>query len=217
MKNFRVAVGFTCSLLGIWFAYWLLRSELIEDAVFATLVIAFMAIGLLIALFSQIAELSFSEFTIKLNKAQAAAEVTLEKLNRSLELTFVPLLSASKNISGAWGDATSPVDSRVPNFLELVESIKKANLLNTLEPNIAEAARVIALGQLHVFSYFVDSFHGKYPGPDLPTPDKVSVEALSAEGMKGTADRLQISEQELIKKILACADTYKTLHALTTL
>lgn len=217
MKNFRVIVGIIFALLGIWFAYRLLLRELIEDSAFVTLVIAFMVTGLLIALFSQIAELSFSEFTIKLNRAQAAAEVTLEKLSRSLELTFVPLLSASKNLSGGFGDVSNPLDSRVPNFLELVESIKKANLLKTLEPNIAEAARVIALGQLHVLSYFIDSFHGKYPGPDLPTPDKVRVEALGAEDMKGAAARLQISEQELIEKILASLDTYKTLHALTTL
>ncbi len=210
----RIALGVAFTLFGICFSYSLLCRELIEDTAFVMLIVTFIASGIAICLLPLIEELSFSNFNLKLKKAQEAAEVTLEKLNKTLELTFIPLLSNAKIPPGGFGDL-SPIDRRVANFLELVESIKKAGLSNALAPQISDTARTIADGQLHTMQYVLQGFNCSY-GESLPTPKKFRADAIAHGQLKETADAQMLKEDEVLERVFMCIDTYNKLYELST-
>lgn len=214
IERIRVALGVAFTLLGIWFSYRLLRRDLIEDTSFVMLIVTFIASGISICLLPLIEELSFSNFTLKLKKAQEAAEVTLEKLNKTLELTFTPLLSNAKQFPGGFGDS-GPIDGRVINFLELVERIKEAGLSTVLAPQISDTARTIAGGQLYTMCYVLHGFNSSY-GDSLPTPEKFRTDAIAHGQLKETAEAQRLTEDKVIERVFTCIDTYKKLYELAT-
>lgn len=206
-------LGASVTLLGLNHASGLLSTKAISGSDFVWLTATYLVVGLLITILPKVTELTFSNLTLKLAAAEQAAAITLEQLNQALELSFAPALASLTHFSGQWS-SEGPVDERLYNFMTLAETIEKAGLGSRFAPELSDAARVIAVGQLKCVARYNDEFTLHNPLPkSLPTPATVRNEACSPKGIESAAARHTTGERQAVRLVNEAVDAYAKIYS----
>jgi len=215
-KDFRLpCFGALVAGAGVYHANELLTSKALLGSEFVGLTAIYLSAGLVIAVLPKVTELSFSKLTLKLAAAEHAAAVTLQQLNQALELSFAPMLSAITDQSGGYG-GIGPRDGRLAKFFKLAQAIEEAGLRFRYAPELADAARAIAKGQLQVISRWNDEFTlHSLPTDALPTPETVRVEACSPKGITDKATKVNREEREILRMVNEAVDAYRDIYSYT--
>lgn len=195
-------------------AYWLLTQKLIQGSEFVSLVTVILIASLIIALFSDISEVSLSSVVLKMNKVKQEAEVTIARLESSLVATFEPLLLMSKKTSGGFGDARSTRDSRIDGFLKLLKSIDKAGVRQALAQEISDTADFFSRVQLQLVDGWSTKVGLYRDVATLPTPDSVTLSALDADLQK-VSEQMGLSTVDVRKSLLDAISGYREMFLLT--
>lgn len=195
-------------------AYWLLTQKLIQGSEFVSLVTVILIASLIIALFSDISEVSLSSVVLKMNKVKQEAEVTIARLESSLVATFEPLLLMSKKTSGGFGDARSTRDSRIDGFLKLLKSIDKAGVRQALAQEISDTADFFSRVQLQLVDGWSTKVGLYRDVTTLPTPDSVTLSALDADLQK-VSEQMGLSTVDVRKSLLDAISGYREMFLLT--
>lgn len=195
-------------------AYWLLTQKLIQGSEFVSLVTVILIASLIIALFSDISEVSLSSVVLKMNKVKQEAEVTIARLESSLVATFEPLLLMSKKTSSGFGDARSTRDSRIDGFLKLLKSIDKAGVRQALAQEISDTADFFSRVQLQLVDRWSTKIGLYRDIATLPTPDSVTLSALDADLQK-VSEQMGVSTADVRKSLLEAISGYREMFLLT--
>ncbi len=213
-KSVGLAIfGGLIAVIGTNHANHLLEIKSLSGSEFVWLTVTYIATGLLVTVLPKVTELTFSSLTLKIEAAERIAEVTLKELHQALELSFAPALASVTNFSGGLG-SDGPLDDRIPNFLQLVQTLEKAELKNHFAAELSDAARTIAKGQLGVIARYNDEFRLHHPSPDsLPTPATVRIEACNPIGLANAATRRETTDREALLLVNEAVDAYAELYS----
>lgn len=215
-KLFAPIAGMLIFLAGSWLNYRLLAREMISSGDFVTLELAVMVASLLIALISNISEISSASFVVKIREAKAEAEVTVQKLESLVVAAFEPQLIAARKAGGGYSDARAIEDARVAGFIALLDSIDRAGLTKELAVQIKETAEYLALAQLQKVRTFAgnEELFGDLLKPLSPSSVRSMVSELG--NTEDAADRFYIPIQEIEQKLGAAIQSYEKLYNLAT-
>lgn len=213
-KNVGLAIfGGFIAVIGTNHANNLLESKSLTGSEFVWLTVTYLAMALLVTVLPKVTELTFSSVTLKIEAAERVAEVTLKELHHALELSFAPALASLKDYPGGWA-SDGPLDDRIPKFLQFTETLKEAGLTSRFAAELSDAARAIAIGQLHVIARYNDEFTLNNPPPEsLPTPATVRIEACNPAGITKAAARYKTDEREALSLANRAVDAYAEMYS----
>lgn len=151
MRKFLVGLGVVIFLASISLALWLLMQGKFSGAEFASFVVAFAVIALIVGYAPEVQEISIAGNVVKLKEIKAEAVKAIESLNESrVEMLRIFLGLALKH-AGGFG-SSGPVDPRVPEFWELYKLIKKFDCEKQLRDPIVSSLNVLMVAQLRAVS-----------------------------------------------------------------
>lgn len=164
VNGFFILLGVASAIFLGAYAYCLLARKLLSGAEFVAFTLGAFAFSFVVALAGRVTEFSIAGNVVKLKEATKSAEAAYEKLNAAMRGSFKASLRSAGKRDGAFDSIGVPFDSRIPDFISLVETIEDAGFGTQLKKEILTIAEDIMRGQIY-------KIHQSSPGVSEHTQD----------------------------------------------
>jgi hypothetical protein len=200
-----VIFGSACAL-----AYWLLMQGKFSGAEFASFVIAFGVLSLVVAYAPEVQEISIAGNVVKLKEVKAEALAAIESLNQSRVEMLSIFLSLALKHAGGFGSGAI-IDPRNTHFWKLIELSRKYKCLDQLRTQVGISLHVLMISQIRQLQARNDQVRGLDSLP-LPTVFELTDKMLSGDGVRQVAER-QVGK-DLKSEIAEGIEEYQRLDQL---
>lgn len=197
--------GSACSL-----AYWLLMQGKFSGAEFASFVIAFGVLSLVVTYAPEVQEISIAGNVVKLKEVKAEALAAIESLNQSrVEMLSIFLSLALKHAGGFGSGAV--IDPRNSHFWKLIELSRTYKCLDQLRIQVGISLHVLMISQIRQLQARNDEVRGLDSLP-LPSVFELTEKIISGDGVRQAEER-QVGK-DLKSEIAEGIEEYQRLDQL---
>ena len=164
VSKFFIVLGIGSAIFFGTYAYCLLARKLLSGTEFVAFTLGTFAFSFVVAFAGRVTEFSIAGNVVKLKEATEFAEAAYDKLNSAILGSFKVSLQAVCKPAGGPDCLGILYDSRVPNFISLIEIIENTDFSVQLKEEICTAAEDIMRGQIY-------KIHQSSPGVAKHTPN----------------------------------------------